>query len=65
METRILTDAELDAVAGGQATATFDVNASAAGVNTATVASTVTISTSDTDGMKTASIMGSVSSTSH
>jgi hypothetical protein len=64
MEIRILTDAELDVIAGGQATATADITLSAAGPNKAAVTSSYTISTSDTDGSKLASITGSFSSTS-
>jgi hypothetical protein len=59
-----LTEDQMDAVAGGQATATADITLSAAGPSTAAVTASYTISTSDTDGSKLASIMGSFSSTS-
>jgi len=64
MEIRILSDAELDAIAGGQATATTSFSLSAAGASVAAVAATVDISTSDTDDTKLASITGNLSSTS-
>jgi hypothetical protein len=64
MEMIELSEDQMDAIAGGQSSASFDVSASAAGVNVAMVTGVVNISTSDTDGSKTANITGSLTSIS-
>ena len=64
VELALLTYDEMDAVAGGQSSASVDFNVSAAGVNLATVTTTLNISTSDTDGSKMASIVGTITSMS-